>query len=54
MPSTHDYQSLRLLLYQEETWAEVDTRQSSVLEVSLPQDTVVIKRPVKELLENTE
>ena len=41
----HDYQSMRMVLFQEESWAEVDTRQSAILEVMLPQDTVVIKRP---------
>ena len=42
-----DYSSIRLVLNQDDAWAEVDTRASSVLEVALPQETVVIKRPVR-------
>ena len=41
----HDYASMRMVLFQEESWTEVDTKQSAILEVMLPQDTVVIKRP---------
>ncbi len=42
-----DYSAMKLLLNQEESWTEVDTKNCSVLEVTLPQDTVVIKRPVR-------
>lgn len=47
VPATYDYRSMNVVLYQEENWNEVDTKTSSILEVLLPQDTVVIKRPVK-------
>ena len=47
VPTAYDYRSMDLVLYQEENWNSVDTRASSILEVLLPQDTVVIKRPVR-------
>ena len=37
---------MNMVLYQEENWSEVDTKGSSILEVLLPQDTIVIKRPI--------
>ena len=46
VPTTYDYRSMNMVLYQEENWSEVDTKGSSILEVLLPQDTIVIKRPV--------
>ncbi len=47
---TPDYSIFKMMAKgpEDENWAEVDTRQSSILEVVLPQDTVVVKRPVKE------
>lgn len=77
--SYYDYHVMKLLLFQEEAWGELDTTYSSILEISLPQvhltkrststltsiifplalilsfnqDTVVIKRPVKEGLDET-
>ena len=44
--SLFDYHSMKMMLYQEESWTDLDTVTSSILELSLPQDTVVIKRPV--------
>ena len=46
VPTTYDYRSMNMVLYQEENWSEVDTKGSSILEVLLPQDTIVIKRPI--------
>ena len=46
--SSHDYHAMKIVLFQDEKWSELDTTSSSILEVSLPQDTVVIKRPVLE------
>ncbi len=45
--SNHDYSSLKILLNQDDNWNEIDTKMSSILEVTLPQETVVIKRPVR-------
>ena len=46
VPTAYDYRAMNMVLYQEENWCEIDTRSSSILEVLLPQDTIVIKRPV--------
>ena len=46
VPTAYDYRAMNVVLYQEENWCEIDTRGSSILEVLLPQDTIVIKRPV--------
>ena len=46
--TSYEYSSMNIVLFQEEAWTEVDTKTSSILEVLLPQDTVVIKRPVRE------
>ena len=46
VPTAYDYRAMNMVLYQEENWCEVDTKSSSILEVLLPQDTIVIKRPV--------
>ena len=46
VPTSYDYRAMNMVLYQEENWCEIDTRSSSILEVLLPQDTIVIKRPV--------
>ena len=35
------------MVKQEGSWTEIDQSSSAILEISLPQDTVVIKRPVK-------
>ncbi|CAB0014704.1 unnamed protein product [Nesidiocoris tenuis] len=43
-----DYQSLRLQLKQEGIWTDVNFNTVSLLEIHLPLDTLVIKRPVKE------
>ena len=44
--SLFDYHCMKMMLNQEDTWADIDTANSSILELSLPQDTVVIKRPI--------
>ncbi|RZF41154.1 hypothetical protein LSTR_LSTR013926 [Laodelphax striatellus] len=41
-----DYRKLRLKLKQEGVWADMDLVNSSILEVLLPLDTIVIKRPI--------
>ena len=46
--TSYEYSNMNIVLFQEESWTEVDTKTSSILEVLLPQDTVVIKRPVRE------
>ena len=46
VPTAYDYRAMNMVLYQEENWCEIDTKSSSILEVLLPQDTIVIKRPV--------
>jgi hypothetical protein len=46
--TSNDYHSMKIVLYQDDKWTDLDTQSSSILEVSLPQDTVVIKRPVLE------
>ena len=38
---------MSLMVKQEGSWTEIDQSSSAILEISLPQDTVVIKRPVK-------
>ncbi|KAF6207493.1 hypothetical protein GE061_015939 [Apolygus lucorum] len=43
-----DYQSLRLQLKQEGVWTDVNFNTVSLLEIHLPLDTLVIKRPVRE------
>jgi hypothetical protein len=43
--STYDYHSMKIVLFQDEKWTDLDTQNSSILEIALPQDTVVIKRP---------
>ncbi len=49
MPKSGDcgYSTAKLLLNQDDGWCRVDAAASSILEVALPQDTVVIKRPVR-------
>lgn len=42
----HDYSNYEMVIYLEECWNPVDSQQSSIMEVILPQDTVVIKRTV--------
>ena len=44
--SLFDYHTMKMMLYQDEIWTDIDTINSSILELSLPQDTVVIKRPI--------
>ena len=44
--SLFDYHAMKMMLFQEESWLDLDTASSSILELSLPQDTVVIKRPI--------
>ena len=46
--TSYEYSNMNIVLFQDESWTEVDTKTSSILEVLLPQDTVVIKRPVRE------
>ena len=46
--ATLDYHNMNLMVKQEGTWAKVDQAGSAIIEISLPQDTVVIKRPVKD------
>ena len=46
--TSYEYSNMNIVLFQDESWTEVDTKSSSILEVLLPQDTVVIKRPVRE------
>ncbi|XP_075215251.1 leucine-rich repeat kinase [Lycorma delicatula] len=41
-----DYRRLRLKLKQEGVWSDVDLNNSSILEILLPLDTIVIKRPI--------
>ena len=44
--SLFDYHGMKMMLNQEDNWSDIDTATSSILELSLPQDTVVIKRPI--------
>ena len=44
--SLFDYHTMKMMLFQDESWTDIDTINSSILELSLPQDTVVIKRPI--------
>ncbi len=44
--SMYEYHSMKMMLCQEENWVDIETASSSILELCLPQDTVVIKRPV--------
>uniref|UniRef100_A0A1B6DQ53 non-specific serine/threonine protein kinase n=1 Tax=Clastoptera arizonana TaxID=38151 RepID=A0A1B6DQ53_9HEMI len=44
--TTFDYKKLRLKLKQEGMWTDVDLQNSSILEILLPLDTLVIKRPI--------
>lgn len=37
--TANDYHAMKIVLYQDEKWSELDTSSSSILEVSLPQDT---------------
>ena len=46
--TVHDYHSMKIFIFQDEKWTDLDTQSASILEVSLPQDTVVIKKPVLE------
>ncbi len=46
--ATLDYHHMNLMVKQEGTWTLVDQAGSAIIEISLPQDTVVIKRPVKD------
>ena len=46
--STFDYHNMNMMIKQEGTWTQVEQAGSAILEISLPQDTVVIKRPVKD------
>ena len=43
-----DYHSMNLMVKQEGSWSEVNQRGSTIIEICLPQDTVVIKRPIKD------
>ena len=43
-----NYHSMNMMVRQEGRWSEVDQSGSAILEICLPQDTVVIKRPVKD------
>ncbi|XP_071748491.1 leucine-rich repeat serine/threonine-protein kinase 1 isoform X2 [Lepeophtheirus salmonis] len=42
-----DYHSMRMMIYQEDIWSPLDKSSSSILELSLPQDTVLIKKTIK-------
>jgi hypothetical protein len=35
--TTHDYHSMKIVLFQDEKWTDLDTQSSAILEVSLPQ-----------------
>ena len=37
--TANDYHAMKIVLYQDEKWSELDTSSLSILEVSLPQDT---------------
>ena len=42
------YHSMNMMVKQEGRWTEVEQAGSAIIEICLPQDTVVIKRPVKD------
>nr|XP_045599191.1 leucine-rich repeat serine/threonine-protein kinase 1-like isoform X5 [Procambarus clarkii] len=44
----YDYKSMRFLVRQEGVWSDVEVNNSAVLEICLPNEAVVIKRPVQE------
>ncbi|XP_068220598.1 leucine-rich repeat serine/threonine-protein kinase 1 isoform X12 [Palaemon carinicauda] len=44
----YDYKSMRFLVRQEGVWSDVEVGNSAVLEISLPNEAVVIKRPLQE------
>lgn len=46
--SMFDYHGMKMKLNQDDNWIDLDTANSSILELALPQDTVVIKRPIFE------
>ncbi|XP_042874450.1 leucine-rich repeat serine/threonine-protein kinase 1-like isoform X4 [Penaeus japonicus] len=45
---TYDYKSMRFLVRQEGVWSDVEVNNSAVLEIILPNEAVVIKRPFQE------
>nr|XP_018906420.1 PREDICTED: leucine-rich repeat serine/threonine-protein kinase 1 isoform X2 [Bemisia tabaci] len=49
-----DYRTLKMKLKQEGIWNSVDVANSSILEVYMPLDTIVIKRPIMDQNEPTE
>ncbi|KAK8739408.1 hypothetical protein OTU49_003618 [Cherax quadricarinatus] len=44
----YDYKSMRFLVRQEGVWSDVEVNNSAVLEICLPNEAVVIKRPLQE------
>jgi serine/threonine protein kinase/GTPase SAR1 family protein len=46
--TSFDYHHMNMMVKQEGKWTKVEQTGSAILEISLPQDTVVIKRPVKD------
>lgn len=42
-----NYRHLRFQLFQENSWYDVPIKTSSILEIYLPLDTVIVKRPIK-------
>ena len=36
--SLFDYHTMKMMLFQDESWTDIDTINSSILELSLPQD----------------
>jgi hypothetical protein len=46
--ATFDYHHMNLMVRQEGSWTPVEQAGSAIIEIALPQDTVVIKRPVKD------
>ena len=39
--SVFEYNTMKMMLFQDDNWSDIDTINSSILELSLPQDTVV-------------
>ncbi|CAL4058692.1 unnamed protein product, partial [Meganyctiphanes norvegica] len=52
-PPTYDYKTMRFLVRQEGVWSDVEVNNSAVLEILLPNEAVVIKRPLPDI-ENEE
>ncbi|XP_076065875.1 leucine-rich repeat serine/threonine-protein kinase 1-like isoform X3 [Oratosquilla oratoria] len=46
---SYDYKSMRFLIRQEGVWSDVEVNNSAVLEILLPNEAVVIKRPLPDL-----